>query len=110
MVFEDTQLTTIGEIFNKALEIAKTGDKERCQLLLKSYAECISSKNNISVDEAVNIAKSNLGYFAGYYDRETYNIIHNMYNAIHPIFKGNPFDVTPEDAYNLGLNRKTQLI
>lgn len=106
MIFENTQLTTIGEIFNKALEIAKNGDKKHCQLFLKSYAEYISSKNNISIDEAVNIAKSNLGYFAGYYDRETYDIINSMYNAIHPIFKGNPFDVTPDDAYHLGLNRK----
>ncbi len=94
MNFEDTQLTTVGEIFNKALEIAKTGDKERCQLFLKSYSEYISSKNNISIDKAIDIAKANFGYFAGYYDRETYDIINNMYNAIHPVFKSNPFDVT----------------
>lgn len=92
MNFEDTQLITIGDIFNKALEIAKTDDKERCQLFLKSYSEYISSKNNISIDKAIDIAKSNLGYFAGYYGRETYDIISSMYNAIHPVFKGNPFN------------------
>lgn len=91
MNFEDIQLITVGDIFNKALEIAKTGDKERCQLFLKSYAEYISSKNNISIDKATDNAKANLGYFAGYYDRETYDIINSMYNAIHPVFKSNPF-------------------
>lgn len=94
MTFENTQLLTIGDIFNKALEIAKTGDKERCQLFLKFYSEYISSKNNISINKAIDIAKSNLGYFAGYYNREIYDIINNMYNAIHPVFKSNPFDVT----------------
>lgn len=94
MNFEDIQLLTIGDIFNKALEIAKTGDKERCQLFLKSYSEYINSGNNISIDKAVDIAKSNLGYFAGYCDRETYDIINNMYNAVHPVFKSNPFNVT----------------
>ena len=94
MDFEDTQLITFGDIFNKALEIAKTGDKDRCQLFLKSYSEYISSENNINIDKAVDIVKSNLGYFAGYYDRETYDIINNMYNAVHPVFKSNPFNVT----------------
>jgi hypothetical protein len=49
---------------------------------------------------AEDVAKSNLGYMAGYYDDATRTKIEKMYHAEHPIFgKKRP---SAEEAFNLG--------
>ena len=103
MVFENITLTTIGDIFNKALEIANTGDNERCQAYLTTYVCYIVSENSCTIEEATRIAKDNLGYFAGYYSSDVYETINKAYGAVHPVFGMNPFDVSPEEAYRKGL-------
>ena len=108
MVFEGKTLETMGEKFNTALEIAETGDADRCQAFLTSYVEYIVSESNINVAEAENIAKSNLGYFAGYYSSEVYETINKAYGAVHPVFGSNPFEVSPEEAYRKGLEARTK--
>ena len=105
MVFEGKTLETMGEIFNTALDVAKTGNSDRCQTFLTAYANWISEVNGCCKDSAIDIAKNNLGYFAGYYTRDVYNAINMAYGAVHPIFGKNPFDVSPEEAYELGLSR-----
>lgn len=103
MVFEGKTLETMGEIFNTALDIANTADSDRCQAFLTSCIEYIMSKNNCNIAEAERIAKSNLGYFAGYYNNSVYETINKAYGAVHPVFGRNPFEVTPEEAYRNGL-------
>lgn len=108
MEFEGKSLKTMGEIFNTALNVAETGDGDRCQAFLTSYVEYIVSESNRNVAEAENIAKSNLGYFAGYYSSKVYETINKAYGAVHPVFGGNPFEVSPEEAYNWGLKARTK--
>lgn len=108
MVFEGKTLETMGEIFNTALDVAKTGNSDRCQEFLTSYVEYIVSESNLNVAEAENIAKSNLGYFAGYYSSEVYETINKAYGAVHPVFGKNPFEVSPEEAYKKGLEARTK--
>lgn len=108
MVFEGKTLKTMGEIFNTALDVAKTGNSDRCQEFLTSYVEYIVSENNLNVAEAENIAKSNLGYFAGYYSSGVYETINKAYGAVHPVFGGNPFDLSPEEVYKWGLEARTK--
>lgn len=108
MVFEGKTLETMGEIFNTALDVAKTGNSDRCQKFLTSYVEYIVSESNLNVAEAENIAKSNLGYFAGYYNSEVYETINKAYGAVHPVFGGNPFDLSPEEVYKWGLEARTK--
>jgi hypothetical protein len=103
MVFESNTLNTAGDIFDKALEIAKTGDSDRCQKFLTTYVSYIISENGCAIEEATRIAKNNLGYFAGYYNSEVYETINKAYGAVHPVFGQNPFNVSPEDAYRMGL-------
>ena len=103
MIFEGKTLPNMGAIFNKALDVAETGDGDRCQAFLTSYVEYIVSESNRNVAEAEDIAKSNLGYFAGYYSSEVYETINKAYGAVHPVFGGNPFEVSPEEAYRKGL-------
>lgn len=58
-----------------------------------------------SRDQAGAIERSNLGYFAGYYDHETRARVERLFNCAHPIFgaiaeKGPP---TAEEAFMAGV-------
>ena len=105
MVFENKKYKTMMEIFYLANALAKEGIKYKCDKFLNAYATYILDENEsvTNYEEALNIARSNLGYFAGYYDRKTYDRINKAYGAIHPVFKTNPFDIAPEEAYRIGL-------
>jgi GTP cyclohydrolase I len=60
---------TFGEVFNKALELAKE-NKNEAQEFFKQYIQFILEDNDKvnTIEEAERIAKSNFGYFAGYYN------------------------------------------
>jgi len=78
MNYRGKELNTIGEVFNEALRLAKT-DKDEAQDFFYQYVNHISFANKYSWDKSIEIAKSNLGYFAGYYDKEVCNIIYKTY-------------------------------
>ena len=96
----------MGEFFNKSLSFVISFFFIECSNFMKTYAEHIYTENSRdkvpTMEDAYKCAKSNLGYFSGYYDSKTYELINKSYNAIHPIFGGNPFNVSPEDAYQMG--------
>lgn len=56
-------------------------------------------------EEAHKIILSNLGYMAGYYDRQTSQKVHDLFGANHPIFGGPSFwnAVTPKEAIEAGM-------
>ena len=110
MVFENKKYDTMGEIFYLANSLAKEGIKSKCDQFLNAYVTSILDLNEsvTNYEDALNIAKSNLGYFAGYYDRETYDRVNKAYGAVHPVFKTNPFDIDQEEAYHLGLEMITK--
>ena len=95
---------TFGEVFNKALELAKE-NKNEAQEFFKQYIQFILEDNDKvnTIEEAERIAKSNFGYFAGYYTQEVCDIIYETYQCSHPIFGDKPFSVSPEEAYQKGL-------
>ena len=102
MKYRGKEYNTIGEVFNLALKLAKESPEEAKEFFYE-YVNYISTANHYSWDKSIEIAKCNLGYFAGYYDRETYDIINKIYEAQHPIFGCNPFDVSSKDAFNKGM-------
>ena len=102
MNYRGKELNTIGEVFNEALHLAKT-DKNEAQDFFYQYVNHISFVNKYSWDKSIEIAKSNLGYFAGYYNQEVCDIIYKTYQCSHPIFGDKPFSVNPEEAYRKGL-------
>lgn len=103
MVYEGQYLETIGEVFDKALEIAKYTPSNAKDFLDK-YAHHIESVEGITYGEALDIAKSNLGYFAGYYDAKTCDLIYEVYCTEHPVFGKKPYGISPEDAFLAGLS------
>lgn len=96
---------TYGEIGHPAMEIT---DKEVAKKYLDDYSEWIlaTSKDQISKDKATEIAKSNLGYFSGYYSNEERLRFQNIFDVEHPIFGSKT--PTAEEAFQMGVNFKTQ--
>lgn len=110
MKYNGKNLNTIGEVFDKALQLAKE-NKEEAKNFFKLYVEHILEVNDEvnSLEEAEKIAKVNFGYFAGYYNPEVCDIIYKTYQCSHPIFGDKPFSVSAEDAYKKGIEISSKL-
>lgn len=102
MIYNNKTLNTFGEVFNEGLRLAR-GNKEEAQEFFKEYINYISHENGCSLEESERIAKSNFGYFAGYYGQEVCNIIYSTFQCSHPIFGDKPYEVPTEEAYKKGL-------
>ena len=110
-VYKEYNLKTFEDLFNYALQLAKE-DKDEAKHLFSEYVNYIYSNNDKvdSLDEAEKIAKSNFGYFAGYYDQEVCDVIYKTYNCSHPIFGDKPFEISAEEAYKKGIEDGKKLI
>ena len=102
---EGKETLTYGECLRPACEKIKT--REEAAQYFKDYVAFIQKAIDKEGKEgkgkdAVAIAKSNLGYFAGYYDGETMERVNRLFDTSHPIF-GRAFDVTPEQALKAGI-------
>ena len=112
MIYKDKELSTMDELFSEALRLAKENKKDEAREFFKAYVKAINDENDNcgSLDEAETIAKSNLGYYAGYYNKETCDIIYETYQCEHPIFGKQAFNVSPDVAfkkgYEMGTNSK----
>lgn len=98
---------TIGETYGPAMDIgrfAAPSDEaealEYFEALVARHLRCTPK----SREEAEQIERSNLAYFAGYYDSDTRARVERLFNCAHPVFgaiaeKGPP---SPEEAFGLG--------
>lgn len=91
---------TIGEKYKPAMEI--TDQSQADAYFEECMHHCMS--HGKSRREAEEIERSNLGYFAGYYNNETRGRVERLFRCEHPIFgaiaeKGAP---TAEAAFEMG--------
>lgn len=68
-------------------------------------ADNLAHNGSKSREEAEVMERSNLGYFAGYYDSETRRRVERLFKCAHPIFgsieiNGEP---TAEEAFRAGI-------
>ena len=101
---------TYGDILGPAMKITDPDDAKQ---YLESYIEylipyVIENNENVTDEfiytESVNIAKRNLGYYAGYYDNETRKRVEKLFECSHPIFGSIEIngEISPESAFELG--------
>lgn len=91
---------TFGEAYDPAIEIT---DQEKANEYFEALVQHSMKYQNLSREEAENLERQNLGYYAGYYSEETRERIERLFNCSHPIFgpisKGVP---TAEEAFEMG--------
>ena len=90
---------TIGEKYGPAMEIT---DQTEVDAYFEACVEhCM--RFDRSREEAEEIERANLGYYAGYRDFETRQRVERLFNAVHPVFgsvaNGEP---TAEEAFAAG--------
>ncbi len=93
---------TFGELYNPAMKITDQAEADAYfQELVKWHVE----RWGKLPAEAEAIVKSNLGYYAGYYDHETRARVERLFQCEHPVFgsivKNGP--PTPEEAFAAGV-------
>lgn len=102
---EGKEKLTFGETLSPAMEITDSDDAKQYfndyVMFIQKTLDKEPREDNITAEE---IAKTNLGYFAGYYSSETRERVERLFNCIHPIFgsiekNGQP---TPEEALEMG--------
>ena len=87
---------TIGEKYGPAMKIETQEEADAyfkaCVLHTMSFGS--------TRQEAEEIEKANLGYYAGYYDHETADRVMRLFRCAHPIFgTSHP---SPEEAFEKG--------
>jgi hypothetical protein len=109
---ENKETLTYGECLGPAMEIKEQEDANQ---YLKDYVVFIQKALDKEPREdemtAEQIAKVNLGYYAGYYDSITRATVENLFMCSHPVFgsiakEGSP---TAEEAFELGKERSHKL-
>ena len=100
---ENKDTLNYGECLDPAMAIK---DINIAAQYLNDYALWILKKGSAeNIEKAIQIAKSNIGYYAGYFDDEIRKQVETIFDCSHPIFgraiNGTP---TPEEAFELGKN------
>ncbi len=91
------QPLTIGE---KYRPVAKVKTREEAMEYFEELVQYNMEVSDHSQEQAIDIEKQNIGYYAGYYDRETMQRIHKLFLTSHPIFgEKSP---TPTEAFEKG--------
>jgi len=99
MKLEDREYS-FREMLAPAMKI--TEPKEATEYL-EAMVQHNMERHGQSREEATHIQKSNLAFFAGYYDHETRLRVENMFGCIHPVF-GAAVDgpMSPQKAFEMG--------
>ena len=93
----DNPEITIGDLYRPAMEITN-------QLEADEYLAHLINRQMVCYGETAEIGYANelrnLGYFAGYYDREVAVRVQMLFGAAHPII---PSGASPDEILALGM-------
>ena len=83
--------------------MAITTQEEADRYFEELVAHCISVGGGLERELAEEIERSNLGYWAGYHDRETRMRVEELFQCEHPILgKAKDYDWTQEELLGIG--------
>jgi hypothetical protein len=96
-----TKTQTIGERYDPAMKIEDQAEADAFfEKLLTDQLDA-----GISREKAEDIERSNLGYFAGYYDRTTRMRVERLFRCKHPVFGSveESDALTPKEIFEKGM-------
>lgn len=97
---------TYGDLLRPAMSITEQEDADQYLVAYVAHIqEFLDKEPRADGLTAEQIAKTNLGYFAGYYDSETRERVERLFRCQHPVFgaiaaNGPP---TPEETFAAGV-------
>lgn len=96
---------TIGDLYGYAVSV--TDPKEASDFFNDLVHVHLIGVWGLTEETAIATAKSNIGYYAGYYSSEIAKRVAKLYGALHPIFGAN-FDPSPDEAFRAGLDEASK--
>jgi hypothetical protein len=104
---ENKEILTYGECLEPAMEITDAEEAKNYLTEYTVYQQKMMDKEKLDYKglTAEQIAKQNLGYFAGYYNDETRLRIEELFICSHPFFgKAENGIPTNREAFEIGVN------
>lgn len=103
---DNKEVLTYAECLKPAMEIMDQADANQYLVDYIAYIQAALEKEPRS-DEmtAEEIAKINLGYYAGYYNSETRKRVELLFCCHHPIFGSASQEITTQEAYEAGIKQ-----
>lgn len=93
---------TVGDMYTTAIDIAKTGDKEKAKRYFDALVNYIYNTDKTQdLEECKKIIHSNIGYWAGYFEHGMLEKVHEVYGSSHPIF--GTTTPTASEAFKMGV-------
>lgn len=101
---------TFGETLLPAMSITEQADADQYLADYVAYLETELTKTPRTDLTAEQIAKANLGYYAGYFDDATRTRVERLFQCAHPVFGAfeDNGDPSPEAAFALGFAKGSQ--
>jgi hypothetical protein len=100
---------TVGEVYSPAMSI--TTKKEADEYFKVLVDRCMTfAFENKNLKMAIDTVKSNLGYYAGYYDHKTRERVEHLFNCEHPVL-GKAIEHQPsEECFEAGKRMMTEYL
>ena len=94
---------TYEETLGPAMEITDRADAEQYLAAYVAFIqEALDAEPRSDGLTAAEIASQNLGYYAGYYSRETRERVERLFNCAHPILGPASSGLSTEEVYRQG--------
>lgn len=90
----------MGDVITAIKKVENSAD---AFLFKVSYTKYVMQENGMLLGEALGVVESNIGYAAGYLDKVDGQRVLDLFKVQHPVFGKNLRDVTPEEAFKLGM-------
>ncbi len=86
--------STWGQLFDPAMKVTTQEEADEYLELLVQYYML----HEYNREEAESVARSNLGYWTGYYDAETAQRVFTLFKCTHSVF--GTYRPTPQEAFS----------
>ena len=98
------KVPSMAELIDHVLQITERGDAEEAAQFLTDYTDSLGPYRGA---EAERVARSNIGYVTGEMKPEVGARARELFGCPHPILGMAPADLTPEQAFNAGVEWAT---
>lgn len=88
------------DVYDPAMKMI---ERYEARVYLHRIALLCAESNGCTYERGLDIAKSNVGYWAGYHDRETRTRVERLFDCVHPMLgpvAETPID--PEEIFRMG--------
>lgn len=83
---ENKPILSYGEALEPAMKITDADDAAQYLAAYVAYLDPHVKRERTDGKTAAEIARINLGYYAGYYDSETRERVERLFSCAHPVF------------------------